>query len=209
MRIYLLALFLITALVFPVKAQKKFSSYIENYQHTINYADHKVTLHVLPADRTLKYTDLTKSYYWYGGNQIKITQGGFSGKLLHGLYSCYYENKNLREQGNFNMGLKSGEWKNWAEDGKLISDVTFLNGVPDGDFYNYDSRGELIEKGRNVNGKLEGDFIKYQGDSTQYIKYKHGIVTPLKIKTEKKSWWIQRLFKKKKNSENTIKPINN
>ena len=207
MRVYLLALFLIIALVFPANAQKKFSSYIENYEHTINYADRKVTLHVLPADRTLKYTDLTKSYYWYSGNQIKITQGGFSGKLLHGLYSSYYENKNLQEQGNFNMGLKSGEWKNWAEDGKLISDVTFLNGIPDGDFYKYDNQGKLIEKGRNVNGKLEGAFVKYQGDSTLSVNYKNGVVVPPKVKSERKPGWIQRFFKKKIKSEDIVKPV--
>ncbi|MBB5620119.1 antitoxin component YwqK of YwqJK toxin-antitoxin module [Pedobacter cryoconitis] len=207
MRIYLLALFLITALVFPAKAQKKFSSYIENYQHTINYADHKVTLHVLPADRTLKYTDLTKSYYWYSSNQIKITQGGFSGKLLHGLYSNYYENKNLQEQGNFNMGLKSGEWKNWTEDGKLISDVNFINGVPEGDFYKYDNQGKLVERGRNVNGKVDGDFVKYQGDSTLSVRYKNGIVVPAKVRSAKKPGWIKRFFKKKMKSEDIIKPV--
>ena len=207
MRDYLFALFLITALVFPAKAQKKFSSYLENYQHTINYTDHKVTLHVLPADRTLKYTDLTKTYYWYSSNQIKITQGGFSGKLLHGLYSNYYENKNLQEQGNFNMGLKSGEWKNWTEDGTLISAVNFLNGVTEGDFYKYDNQGKLIEKGRNVNGKVDGSFVKYQGDSTLSVRYKNGIVVLPKVKPEKKPGWIQRFFRKKTKAGNIKKSI--
>ncbi|PIG98211.1 hypothetical protein CS542_06440 [Pedobacter sp. IW39] len=82
MRIYLLALF--DHCSYSAKAQKKFS-YIENYQHTINYADHKVTLQA-PADRTLqvyRFNNLT-----IGIVVIRLRlQGGFSGKLLHGLYS--------------------------------------------------------------------------------------------------------------------------
>ncbi|WP_052496118.1 toxin-antitoxin system YwqK family antitoxin [Pedobacter lusitanus] len=206
MRIYLLTLFLFTVPVLPLSAQQKFSSYLDNYKHTISYADHKVTLHVQTDDQILRYTDLTKSYYWYSNNQIKITQGGFSGKLLNGLYSSYYDNKSLQEQGYFKMGLKTGEWKSWTEDGQLISDVTFYNGVPEGDFYKYDGHGKLLEKGRNVNGKLEGEFVKYQGDSSVSVKYKNGVVVPPKIKEKKGPGWINRFFKKKK-STNVVKPV--
>src|SRR4051812_435661 len=52
-----------------------------------------------------------RSYYWYGSNAVHITQGGYSGKLLHGKYQEYYPDKSLREQGEFQKGLKEGTWK--------------------------------------------------------------------------------------------------
>jgi antitoxin component YwqK of YwqJK toxin-antitoxin module len=58
-------------------------------------------------------------YYWYSSNKIHFSQGGYSGKLLNGLYSEFYPNKNLKEQGTFKNGLKDGAWKSWNEDGTL------------------------------------------------------------------------------------------
>jgi hypothetical protein len=68
-------------------------------------------------------------YYWYSANTIHHTQGGFSGKLLNGLYTAYYPNKNLKEQGNFKKGLKDGIWKNWNEDGSFAKTCTWNNGI--------------------------------------------------------------------------------
>ena len=164
MRLYLLTLMFISLFVLPAGAQKKFSAYLENYQHTITYPDHKVTLHVQPDDKTLSYTDLTKSYYWYSNNQIKITQGGFSGKLLHGLYSSYYENRNLQEQGNFKMGLKNGEWKSWTTDGLLKHAVNYHEGIYDGIFYQYNEQGKLIEQGSYKTGLKSGEWKSWAED---------------------------------------------
>ncbi len=68
-------------------------------------------------------------YYWYSTNIIHTTQGGFSGKLLNGLYTEYYLNKNLKEQGNFKKGLKDGQWKTWNEDGTLVKITAWNDGV--------------------------------------------------------------------------------
>src|SRR5581483_10726142 len=43
----------------------------------------------------------TLSYYWYDAGDIHITEGGYSGKLLNGLYTEYYPDKNLKQQGAF------------------------------------------------------------------------------------------------------------
>jgi hypothetical protein len=67
-------------------------------------------------------------YYWYSANTIHISQGGFSGKLLNGLYTEYYTNKNLKEQGNFKKGLKDGVWKSWNEGGTLTSVTNWKHG---------------------------------------------------------------------------------
>ena len=68
-------------------------------------------------------------YYWYGSNEIHVTQGGFSGKLLNGQYTEYYPNKNLKEQGQFKKGLKNGLWKAWNGDGLLLSTTKWNNGM--------------------------------------------------------------------------------
>lgn len=68
-------------------------------------------------------------YYWYNANAIQSTQGGYSGKLLNGLYTEYYLNKNLKEEGVFNKGLKTGLWKSWNEDGTLNHTARWRKGV--------------------------------------------------------------------------------
>jgi len=68
-------------------------------------------------------------YFWYGSNAIHETQGGYSGRLLNGLYSAFYLNKNLKEQGNYKKGLKNGVWKSWGGDGSLLSTTTWKHGV--------------------------------------------------------------------------------
>jgi len=68
-------------------------------------------------------------YYWYAANSIHKTQGGYSGKLLNGLYTEYFANKNLKEQGSFSRGLKHGIWRVWNEEGKLLSETNWKNGI--------------------------------------------------------------------------------
>jgi antitoxin component YwqK of YwqJK toxin-antitoxin module len=67
-------------------------------------------------------------YYWYNANIIHTSQGGFSGKLLNGLYTEYYTNKNLKEQGHFKKGLKDGVWKSWNDDGSIAVVTTWKSG---------------------------------------------------------------------------------
>jgi len=76
-----------------------------------------------PSAKTLLF------YYWYSSNEIHITQGGFSGKLLNGQYTEYYPDKSLKEQGQFKKGLKNGLWKNWNNDGTLQATSNWKNGV--------------------------------------------------------------------------------
>ena len=217
MRIYLLALSFTLSFFVPAKAQKKMSFYLDNYKHTINYPDGKVTLHVQSNDQTLSYTDPSKSYHWYSNNQLKITQGGFSGKLLHGIYTRYYLDNNLQEQGEFKMGLKTGHWNNWTDSGTLTNNINYRQGIAEGRFYKYDENGRVSEKGKYLHGKLNGKLIKYVGDSTQLIKYNNGNVVAPKVKKEKTTgifYKIKQFFKKKPKTKVTNQdmigaPINN
>lgn len=68
-------------------------------------------------------------YFWYSANAVHVSQGGFSGDLLNGLYNEYYLNRNLKSQGIFKKGLKDGTWKSWKEDGTLSEVITWKNGV--------------------------------------------------------------------------------
>ena len=86
----------------------------------------EVEVNPIKRDPTVK-TDLF--YYWYSANQVHFTQGGFSGQLLNGLYTEYYQNKNLKEQGGFNRGLKDGVWKSWDQKGRLIETVKWNDGI--------------------------------------------------------------------------------
>jgi antitoxin component YwqK of YwqJK toxin-antitoxin module len=87
-------------------------------------------------------------YYWYNDNSIHSSQGGFSGKLLNGLYEAYYLNHNLKEKGAFKKGLKNGIWKSWKEDGTLSQVANWKNGIliPEGSVSFWDKVNILKRK---------------------------------------------------------------
>jgi len=95
-------------------------------------------------------------YYWYKPNQIEVTQGGFSGKLLNGYYEEFFRNKELMSQGSFKKGLKNGIWKSWQPGGKLLDVVCWKDGLKDGAYFYYDTAGKLKEDGFYRDGKLHG-----------------------------------------------------
>lgn len=188
---YLLILF---ALSFSsaIKAQNNDISFdINDYKHTINFNDHKIVFQVKPAMEP-KSTDPIKKYHWYSNNQIHITQGGFSGKLLNGNYTDFYMGNNLKEKGIFKNGLKDGEWNVWAANGILIEKLNYRVGVLDGQFFKYDQTGNLLQDGNYKNGKIHGPSKTYHGlDSVTVTKYKNGLVEG----TSKN--WLKRIFTKK------------
>jgi antitoxin component YwqK of YwqJK toxin-antitoxin module len=173
-------------------AQENISaSVFNNYNHTLNFNDHKIVFQLQPIKQLPKLTDPTKKYHWYSNNQLKITQGGYSGKLLNGSYTDFHFNNNLKEKGVFKMGLKIGEWKKWNIEGKLSEIANFKDGILHGPFYQYNLSGDLQESGNYKNGKMDGEFRKYiKQDSIETSKYKDG-----KFKLEKPSW-LKRQFKK-------------
>lgn len=89
-------------------------------------------------------------YYWYSSNQIHSTQGGFSGRLLNGIYNEFYLTRNLKEQGTFEKGLKNGTWKSWNEDGKLTKTTHWKRGMllPDSTV-NFWKRINIFKKKKN------------------------------------------------------------
>ncbi|PWS28861.1 hypothetical protein DHW03_03235 [Pedobacter yonginense] len=170
-------------------AQKSITSaLLQSYSHTVNYSWGKAVFHLLPAEKQIEHTNLEKHYFWYSGNVLNHTQGGFSGRLLDGDYSEYYNNNNLKVQGTFKTGLKHGAWRAWTEDGILQSVTHYKFGSIDGEFMEYDVDGKILKTGFYNNGRLDGKLCKYQGDSLLIEKYNNG-----KIILPKVSWLERRL----------------
>jgi hypothetical protein len=174
-------------------AQSYPAEYIQ-HRNTVNYPDHYITFFVRPLkEETIP--DPQKRYYWYSANDVRSTQGGFSGKLLNGPYSDFYKNKQLKEQGNFTAGLKTGNWRSWSDNGILKEDSRWRKGLQSGPFLKYDNSGRLSSKAKYRNGQLHGKNILYEGaDSTKVVYYKNGkVYTPKPLLPA----FIRKLFKKK------------
>ncbi len=188
-------IFLITSLAFQVKAQSS-SADLAPYRHHIANDDHQLSFYTISPDQSVGAIKPNRSYYWWSGKQIQVTQGGYSGKLLHGVFTVYYLNKQLKEQGSFKKGLKNGEWKEWNENGKLTLRTNYFEGVADGSFYKYNDLGQLQEQGTYKGGKINGKLSKYvTPDSAAVTKYRNGILVPEKKETGGKPWW--KFWKKK------------
>ena len=133
--------------------------------------------------------DNYKTYYWSSSNAIHATQGGFSGKLLNGEYTEYYNNKNIREQGHFNKGLKTGIWKSWNESGTMLQLYTWKDGVLSGEFELFQENGRPRQSGTYKNNLLKGSITNYlPSGEIQIVKYKSG----KPVTAQKRSFW-QRL----------------
>jgi hypothetical protein len=164
------------------------------YRIRINETDKNIVAEIKPSGDNVA-TNLDKNYYWYSGNTIKITQGGYSGHLLNGNYSEYYLNKNLKEQGVFKKGLKSKVWKSWTDDGKLTSLITWKNGKKNGRFFLYDENGKLKQDGNYTADQLNGVITNYTEKSVpQVTTYKNGVIVT--ASTNKTFWQKINIFKK-------------
>ena len=129
----------------------------------LNHKDSIIYAHLLPSDESKKITASDNYWYnWYAQHDIKETKGGFDGKLLHGNYTEYYSNKDLKRKGVFKKGLKTGKWKSWYQNGQLSSILYYKNGLKNGKFILYSTSGESIGKGRYKKGALIVKRVKKQ-----------------------------------------------
>jgi antitoxin component YwqK of YwqJK toxin-antitoxin module len=140
----------------------------------LNDPGKSVVMEILPAGKPKLKPD--RLYYWFSGNTIHTTQGGYSGKLLNGDYNEYFPGKNLKDQGKFKKGLKDGVWKTWDESGALTQEITWSDGMKEGPFSIYDERGEVKQSGTLRQNQLNGDILFYHGkDSVETKIYKAGV----------------------------------
>jgi len=137
-----------------------------------------------------------KTYFWFKGGLIHMTEGCVSGQLLHREFKKYYHSNQLAEQGIFKKGLKVGLWKNWFENGSTQSTQEYSNGQKHGKFYNYNIEGKILEKGFYRSGKKQGYWINFIKKDT--IRYKKGKVFIPKPKLSKVEKAAAKELKKKK-----------
>lgn len=115
------------------------------------------------------------TYYWYVPNQIMETKGGYSGRLLHGNYTSFYDNKNLKEKGRFSGGLKSGKWMKWYDNGKIMEIVNWKSSRKNGKYKLYNEMGEVVLEANFSNDKLNGKTVSYHAGKILSVKnYKNG-----------------------------------
>lgn len=151
------------------------------YTVYINYEEYSVRANVL-NDAGRIHPKMGHTYYWYAENDIKNTQGGFDGKLLHGEYKSFYRNRNLREQGNFSHGLKEGVWKTWFVNGKIHEIMNYKNGLEQGAQEIFDEAGNIISRTNYRNGLMNGKMVSYHnGELDTTIVFRNGKPQPAKL----------------------------
>lgn len=80
----------------------------------------KVTIEVSKKTKKIKAKQ-NRIYHWMKAKKVMETQGGYSGKLLHGEYLEFYKNHQLKAKGTFKNGLKKGIWTYWDKVGKITT----------------------------------------------------------------------------------------
>jgi len=141
---------------------------------TVNHDDGSKAVFIL-TDHAAK-TNKDKYYYWYQSRTIQQTQGGYSGKLLHGIYSLYYPNKQLAKQGFYRKGLPNGDWKFWQENNHLSKEEHWKKGRLTGNVNHFDADGHLVKTGKMRDGEWHGKvLVKTDADSSlQPVYFQQG-----------------------------------
>lgn len=157
----------------------------EYYPVYINYPDYTVKASIVSQNKKINI-DRSITYFWYSSNKIQETMGGVDGKMLHGLYSSFYLNGNLKEKGIFKAGVKNGEWTTWYENGKIKEIITWKKGMRSKTALYYNDEGELASSAGYKKGKLNGYQLLYKNGVVQEKKkYKNGNEVIAKVKTKK------------------------
>ncbi|MDJ1486103.1 hypothetical protein QNI16_36815 [Cytophagaceae bacterium YF14B1] len=169
-----------------VKAQK-----IEMPLHNrviVNYPEKVVYAYYLPSDQKHKPAKESLFYYWFAANDIKRTRGAYDGKLLHGTYTEFYSNKNLKEKGVMRHGIKTGIWQGWYGNGERKEIIHWDKKGLRGRFRTFNESGNLTSRGTYWNDKLDGKVYVYDeaGKKTK-LRYKDGnLLTKVKKNRKQK-----------------------
>jgi antitoxin component YwqK of YwqJK toxin-antitoxin module len=100
----------------------------KTFKVPLKTAEEKIEIEVDNTDKKIT-TKSDKTYYWFKSKAVHITEGNYSGRLLHGEYISYFKSNQLKTKGSFVYGLKSGEWVDWDENGKKVSTTYWKSGL--------------------------------------------------------------------------------
>lgn len=166
----------------------------DSYAHTIILDEYKITLYVMPFDEAPKNIKHDRRYAWFSGNRINYTQGGYSGRLLHGAYSEHFDGNGLKCNGKYSNGLKDGQWKFWSKNGRLDSVVNYTSGILTGKFEKFNVDGDILESGSYRRGLIDGKVSRWVNkDSLRIVYFKNG--KPYEKKQDKWALFLKKLFK--------------
>lgn len=188
---------------------------LKQFNVTVNYDDFTVKTQMLSQGKTIPVNN-ELVYMWYASQKIMETKGGYEGKLIHGKYTSFYLNNQLKEQGQIKYGLKTKEWKYWYSDGKLREVINWKSGKKNGRYFLYNDYGQLMAKSNFKNDKLHGKFYTYgqNGIIAEKKKYKNGDEIIPKVKVEKikqpktpKEQKVKKEKKKKNTEEQSNKDL--
>jgi antitoxin component YwqK of YwqJK toxin-antitoxin module len=148
---------------------------------TIAKADSVIKGSLATEQKRIAY-DNTKYYHYLLNQEVKVTQGGASGKLLNGKYEVFDKQMSILKSGSLKDGLKIGEWKDWHTNGSLKRRVQYKRGVEHGHYFEYNSQGRLRITGKFKNGLKHGiaKELDVDGKVISYIIYKNGFIVPNK-----------------------------
>jgi hypothetical protein len=104
--------------------------------------------------KAVKHVHPDRDYHWLKGRELHMTEGGYAGKLLHGPFTVYDPNGQLRESGRYRLGLKDGEWRTWNADGRLQQLQQWNDGRREGRSLAFDSAGRPMRLERYRHGVL-------------------------------------------------------
>ena len=135
--------------------------------HTEN--SHKLVFQVKELKSKPNYA---RTYYWYDARRTHISQGGYSGKVLHGQFTDYFPSQSLNKKGVFKNGYRKGVWTDWNEQGELLKWSTWKKNGETGAYTLYDGAGNLTESGTLSAGLKDGKIYEYPlSDSLPTLKY--------------------------------------
>ncbi|MDJ1473291.1 toxin-antitoxin system YwqK family antitoxin [Xanthocytophaga flava] len=203
-RLILLAGFFLVFKVTQGQSLRSLNRDAINTQHiTISHGD-SVENFTIAATSSKQKADLKRTYHWYTSGSLKQTQGGYSGKLVHGKYQLFNHKKDLLAQGQLSYGLKVDFWKYWYADGTLQKTENWKHGLQHGKYVLYSPEGAIQEEGILKHGLLHGRRRIYptaNPDSVVVEKYKKGkLIVPKKKKES-----ARKMRKKAKKGERKAK----
>ena len=166
-------------MVHAQEPEKKMGVYVVNFANRDSSVKATIYYNKKNTPAESEYT-----YYWYYNNKIMFTQGGYEGRLLHGPYTCFYPDNNLKEKGWFKNGLKTGLWTSWYRNGKIRSVTEWKKSLKNGEEKQFDSSGLILQSFTYKKGQLSRAKI-YEAGGIRKQKYKDGIEVKKESKAEK------------------------
>jgi hypothetical protein len=133
-------------------------------QRYLTLPDQSLQFQVCADDLSVKPADHLV-YYWVSAGKLHHSKGDYHGELLHGNFTSFFENRQLKSKGEFRKGLKNKVWKTWYPSGELKSITSWKKGVQHGQRKSFSEEGKLESIAHYRHGRLHGEQSTFSNDS--------------------------------------------